>query len=165
MRAVLERYLERVMLALEVRAAGGGGGAPAERLQTVLGGILADQESAENCCFFLELWALAAHDQAVAEAMSAFYERYWRGVVDVLLGVNPALGRPRAERRAALLIAMLEGLTLFRSRKHPRQLPLPGLEKELRALVHHLTMDTPTPAASTTSLPPTGPAPPTTPAP
>ena len=135
-RALLERYLERVMHAVERRVAAGGGTAE-ERLESALGGILADQESAENCRFFWELWALAARDPAVAEAMSAFYERYWRGVVDALLGVSPALGRPRAERRAALLIAMLEGLTLFRSRKDPRQLPLPGLEKELRALVLH----------------------------
>jgi AcrR family transcriptional regulator len=141
-RAVLERYLERAMEAVEARVAQGAGD-PAACLQAALTGLLAEQESADNCCFFWELWALAARDAAVAEAMSAFYERYWRGVVDVLMRTNSALGRARAERRAALLIAMLEGLTLFRARRDPRELPLPGLERELRALVHSLAMEAP----------------------
>jgi hypothetical protein len=60
-----------------------------------------------------------------------------------VLEVNPHLGRPRAERRAALVIAMLEGLTLFRSRRPPYELPLPALERELRALVDHLVLEAP----------------------
>jgi AcrR family transcriptional regulator len=140
-RAVLERYLERAMLAVEARVASGGGTAE-ERLQSALGSILADQESVENCRFFWELWALAARDPAVAQAMTAFYEGYWRAVVATLLTANPALGRPRAERRAALLVSLLEGLTLFRSRKDPHQLPIPGLEQELRSLVANLATRT-----------------------
>lgn len=141
-RAVLERYLERAVRAVEGRVAAASAAAPV-RLQAALDGILADQESAATCRFFWELLALAARDSAIAEAMSAFYERYWREVVGAFLGANPALGRPRAERRAALLIALLEGLSLFRSRRDPRRLPLPGLEKELRALVQHLATEVP----------------------
>jgi len=37
----------------------------------------------------------------------------------------------RVERRAALLVATLEGLLQFRSSDDPRQLPLLGLEREL----------------------------------
>lgn len=139
-RAVLERYLDRAFETVEARVADAGG-TPADRLQSALDGILADQESAASCRFFWELWALAARDAAVAEAMRAFYERYWRRLVALLVALNPSLGRPRAERRAALLIAMLEGLTLFRSRRKPHELPLPALEKELRMLVHHLAME------------------------
>ncbi len=138
-RAVLERYLERAMRKVEEHVANAA--APEERLQSALTTILADQESAENCRFFWELWALAARDPEVAEAMSAFYEGYWRAVVLTLLAANPTLGRPRAERRAALLVSMLEGLTLFRSRTDTRQLPLPGLERELRSLVTRLAAE------------------------
>jgi AcrR family transcriptional regulator len=140
-RAVLERYLERAITAAEARIAAAVG-SPAEQLQAAVGALLADQESGESCRFFWELWALAARDPAVADAMSAFYERYWRRVVAVLLAAEPALRRPRAERRAALLIAMLEGLTLFRSRRDPRVLPLPGLEAELRTFVDMLVRNT-----------------------
>jgi AcrR family transcriptional regulator len=142
-RAVLERYLERAVESVETRIGAADDGTPTSRLHSALDGVLADQISAESCRFFWELWALAAHDAAVAEAMREFYARYWRRVVALLLATNPDLGRPRAERRAALLIAMFEGLTLFRSRRPPYALPLPALEKELRALVEHLALEVP----------------------
>ena len=62
-------------------------------------------------------------------------------VIAALLDATPALGRPRAERRAALLVALLEGLTLFRSRNEARDLPLPFLERELRSVVRKLATD------------------------
>jgi AcrR family transcriptional regulator len=138
-RAVLDRYLERAMWRVKARIEEAG--LAEESLEIALTSILADQQSAENCRFFWELWALAARDPEVAEAMSAFYEGYWRAMVITLLRENPVLGRPRAERRAALLVSMLEGLTLFRSRKDPRELPLPGLERELRSLVRRLASE------------------------
>jgi AcrR family transcriptional regulator len=138
-RAVLERYLDRAFHMLETRIAAADG-TPAARLHSALDAALADQQS-ESCRFFFELWALAAHDHSVAEAMREFYARYWRRVVALILEVSPTLGRPRAERRAALLIAMLEGLTLFRARRPPYDLPLPALERELRALVDHLVLE------------------------
>jgi len=139
-RAVLERYLDRAVDAVERRLAVADG-SPSARLRSALEGVLADQECADGCRFFFELWALAAHDAAVAVAMREFYGRYWRRVVALLLEVNPALGRPRAERRAALLVAMLEGLMLFRSRRPPYALPIPALENELRALVDGLVLE------------------------
>lgn len=139
-RGLLERYLERATRVFDERMAAGTA-TPQGRLDAVLDDILDDQQSAESCRFFWELWALAARDPAVADAMQAFYRAYWRNLVAALLDVAPALGRPRAERRAALLIAMLEGLTLFRSRTATRELPLPFLERELRSLVRTLVTD------------------------
>jgi AcrR family transcriptional regulator len=107
----------------------------ADRLDRMLAALLHRQEDAEACRLFLELRALAARDAEVAEAASRFYTRYWKAVVAVLLAVSPSLGRPRAERRAALVVALLEGLLLFRSPRDPRRLPLLGLERELRELV------------------------------
>ncbi|MCC6765754.1 MAG: TetR/AcrR family transcriptional regulator [Deltaproteobacteria bacterium] len=138
-RGLLERYLERASLAFEREAAT----APdAEgRVDLFLDAVLRDQREGDRARFFWELWALAARDGAIADAMHAFYRTYWRRLVDALLGANPALGRPRAERRAALLIATLEGLTLFRSRGASRELPLPFLERELRELACALASD------------------------
>jgi AcrR family transcriptional regulator len=139
-RAMLARYLERAAQAVEERIAARGGSA-AERLHAAVEGVLADQESPQSCRFFRELWALAAHDPAVDAAMRDFYTGYWRRVVALLLAINPPLGRPRAERRAALVIAMFEGLMLFRTRQPPHALPIPALEKELHALVARLALD------------------------
>jgi len=139
-RAMLERYLAGAARGLEARIAAGGATLTA-RLHAAVDGILADQQSAERCKFFRELWALAAHDPAVDAAMRGFYGGFWRRVVALVLDANPRLGRPRAERRAALLIALLEGLLLFRSPRPPGALPIPGIEKELHALVERLVAD------------------------
>jgi AcrR family transcriptional regulator len=138
-RALLERYLERASRSVAERIAAAA--TPTSRLDAALDVILADQLNGDDCRFFWELWALAARDPAVADAMQVFYRGYWRSMVAALLDVEPALGRPRAERRAALLIAMLEGLSLFRSRSESRELPLPFLERELRGLARRLATD------------------------
>lgn len=130
-RGLLERYLERATRSFDGRAGD---------LDAVLDGILAEQTTGDSPRFFWELWALAARDPAVAEAMRLFYRGYWLNLVTALLAAKPALGRPRAERRAALMVAMLEGLTLFRSRTD-QGLPLPFLERELRELARKLATD------------------------
>ncbi len=137
-RGLLERYLERAEAVFRVEPELAD--AAANRLEHILAAVLRDQLDADRARFFWELWALAARDAAVAEAMQAFYRAYWRRLVDALLDCEPALGRPRAERRAALVVAMLEGLTLFRTRS-TRELPLPSLERELRGLVRKLATD------------------------
>lgn len=137
-RGLLERYLERANAALETELASA---VPENRIELVLDAILRDQRDPERARFFWELWALAARDPAVAEAMQTHYRAYWRRLVAALLDATPALGRPRAERRAALLVALLEGLTLFRSRTGERDLPLPFLERELRTVVRKLATD------------------------
>lgn len=137
-RGLLERYLERADTALETELAAA---APADRVELVLDAILRDQRDPERARFFWELWALAARDPAVAEAMQSHYRAHWRRLVGALLEATPTLGRPRAERRAALVVALLEGLTLFRSRNGERDLPLPFLERELRDVVRKLATD------------------------
>ena len=140
-RALLGRYLDRATRALEERRAEVADADPEHRLDAVLGAILADQRDSDHSRFLWELWALAARDPEVADAMQHFYRSYWRTIVAALLEVQPRLGRPRAERRAALLISMLEGLSLFRSRSHARELPLPFLERELQSVMRKLARD------------------------
>jgi AcrR family transcriptional regulator len=133
---LLERYLAQATAALAARDRDG-----ATPVDAVLDGLLADQRDGDRSRFFWELWALAAHDPAVAAAMQVFYRSYWRAVVTALLATEPALGRPRAERRAALVVALLEGLSLFRTRTASRDLPLPLLDRELRGLVRKLATE------------------------
>lgn len=140
-RALLDRYLEQATARIESRIVETDRAAAEDPIMAALDALLADQIDAERCRFFWELWALAARDPAVLEAMRGFYRRYWRALVTKLLQRNPALGRPRSERRAALVIALLEGLTLFRAHEPPHALPLPGLERELRSVVQTLATD------------------------
>ena len=138
-RALLDRYLAESMRAIEQRAAASAR-TPEARLRAGIEGILADQQVGRSFQFFREIWALAARDRAVARAVQAFYARYRAGVAATLLAVNPALGAARADRRAALVVAMLEGLTVFRFGRRAH-LEDPALARELPRLVLKLAKE------------------------
>ena len=138
-RALLDRYLAESMRAIEQRVAASEG-TPEARLRSGIEGIVADQQVGRSCEFFREIWALAARDRAVARAVRDFYARYRDGVAQALLAVNPALGAARADRRAALVVAMLEGLTVFRFGRRA-DLEDPALARELPRLVLQLAKE------------------------
>ena len=133
-RALLERYLAGSVADIEARI-GAGRGTPAQRLQAMLDGILDDQHDGDACRMFWEIWALAARDPLVAGAAAAFYERYRAGVSAALRAVTPRLSPARAGRRAALLVALLEGLTIWRLSGGRRARLDPALVREARALL------------------------------
>jgi AcrR family transcriptional regulator len=139
-RALLQRYLAASVRDIEARLAASGG-SPAARLQATLDGILDDQADGAGCRMFWEIWALAARDAAVARATAEFYARYRRGVADALRAVTPRLTPLRAERRAALLVAMLEGLTVWRFGGRRRERLDAGVARELRAVVAHFSQE------------------------
>ncbi|MFJ8042695.1 TetR/AcrR family transcriptional regulator [Kitasatospora sp. NPDC096147] len=103
---VLHRSLEQ--LGAEATAPG----ADPERLVEV---VLAQQQDAELVRLFVELWALAAGDEAVAEAVRAFYADYARLVAGQIGGYRPELPFAECLARAESFIALVEGASLFRS--------------------------------------------------
>lgn len=135
--AVIARELERLAARMEARAETADDGTEHD-LTSLVGGMLGEQQSREILQLFGEVRTLAMRDPAIGELMRGYTARYWRAMVRAVLRSNPALGRPRAERRAALLVALLEGLMLFRSPDRPRELPLLGLERELGELTARL---------------------------
>jgi AcrR family transcriptional regulator len=117
-RGLLERYLARSVERLRERA--GGAGAPEKRLRDAVHLLLADQLADPDCALFREIWALASRDAEVARALRAFYDEYRDRMRALLLAVSPGLGAARAARRAELLVALLEGLSVVRSEESPR---------------------------------------------
>lgn len=138
-RALLDRYLAESVRAIEARVAASAG-TPEARLLAAVEGLVADQQVGRSCDFFREIWALAARDRAVARAVRDFYARYRDGVALALLAVNPALGAERANRHAALVVALLEGLTVFRFGRGAA-LEDPALAAEVPRLALQLTQE------------------------
>jgi AcrR family transcriptional regulator len=110
----------------------------------LLGGIehfLETQHSPEEQRFLRELWALAAHDPEVAAVMNQFYRRWVDLTARNLVLINPALDRSRAQRRALLIVSLVDGLSLFRGVTELDHPSVRGIEHELRDLVHRLARD------------------------
>jgi AcrR family transcriptional regulator len=109
-----------------------------DRLLWAVDQFLASHHSLEQQAFLRELWALAAHDPEVAEVMNVFYQRWVDLGAEVLLEIDPGLGLRKAQRRALLIVSLVDGLSLFHGAAgidHPAR---KGIEKELRELVDGL---------------------------
>lgn len=113
---------------------------PKARLHIVLDYILRDQENARSCGIFWELWALASHDGDAAKVMDDYYQLYCAEFTALIQELNPALTEPQCERRGALAVSMLEGLSLLRGHGKTRHGNMDGIEKELRESVFALAM-------------------------
>jgi AcrR family transcriptional regulator len=108
---------------------------PAQRLIWAIDQFLRSHHSLEQQTFLRELWALAAHDPDVAAVMNTFYRRWVDLTTANLLEINPALGLRRAQRRALLVISLVDGLSLFHGAAGIDHAATHGIERELREAV------------------------------
>lgn len=106
--ALLSAVLSRVLSRGAERVAGSPGGRGA-----AVDALLADHDDARLVRLFVELWALAAARPELRPPMVAFYDAYAAALAAGLVALG--LPRRRADVRARLMIALLEGLALFRS--------------------------------------------------
>jgi AcrR family transcriptional regulator len=139
-RALFEDSMARTARVVAERFAAGRA-SPEARL---LGGIehfLETHHSREEQRFLRELWALAAHDPEVAQVMNQFYRRWVDLTARNLVLINPALDRGRAQRRALLIVSLVDGLSLFRGVTELDHPSVRGIEHELRDLVRRLARD------------------------
>nr|QKW93646.1 TetR family transcriptional regulator [Vitiosangium cumulatum] len=135
-RALLARVLERATARVEERM-GAVKQQPAQALDAALESLLEDQHDPASYRLFYDLWALAAREPAIAAELRAFYARYIDAVAELLNRVAPELSGAEARARAELLVALLEGLSLFRSGTLGE--PGPKVEAELRRVTSWLT--------------------------
>lgn len=101
------------------------------------------EQSKETCRIIYELWALSTRDKEVSEALKSFYEKYCFLVTTLLRSINPQLNEDSAARKAALLVAMLEGMSLFRLWDNSSLPPLSDLEDELKSIVEYAFLSCP----------------------
>lgn len=82
-------------------------------LDTLLA-MLLDEQDGGSCRLFWELWALSARNRDIAEIMAGFYERYSAAVETLIAQTRPEMRPAHRRRRAVIITAMIEGLSLFR---------------------------------------------------
>jgi AcrR family transcriptional regulator len=77
--------------------------------------LLAIQRDPELSRLFFELWAIASRDDEARAAVSAFYRSYREAIEAQLCAWGASQGRS-ASHRAALIVILLEGSSLYGSR-------------------------------------------------
>jgi len=109
-----------------------------QRLTWAIDQFMSSNQSLEEKAFLRELWAMAAHDPDVADAMNAFYRRWVDLTAANLLEISPELGLRRAQRRALVIVSLVDGLSLFHGAAGLDHPATRGIEAEVRAVVMSL---------------------------
>ncbi|WP_329491203.1 TetR family transcriptional regulator [Kitasatospora sp. NBC_01246] len=96
--------------------AGAGAAEAADRTaQALISALLAEQEDVRLVRLFAEVWAFAARDEAVADAVRAFYADYRARIAAFLADRRPDLPEAVVQGRAQVFLMLVEGASLFRS--------------------------------------------------
>ncbi|WP_454198104.1 TetR/AcrR family transcriptional regulator [Nocardia sp. Marseille-Q1738] len=77
--------------------------------------LLAEQEDPRLVRIYTEVWALAARDESIAEAVRGFYRTYQEQVTHVIRTRNPEVPEDICHTNARLFTMLIEGAALFRS--------------------------------------------------
>ncbi|KUL53977.1 TetR family transcriptional regulator [Streptomyces sp. NRRL F-4489] len=124
-KAVLERALDRSLERLAettglqmdsadpsvIEVPEGGRADPAE----VVAVVLAEQEDPQLVRLYVEVWALAARDDEIAEVVRAFYRKYVAHVEAFVQQGRPEWSAEFCRARAETFVALVEGAALMRS--------------------------------------------------
>lgn len=105
---------------------------PKARFLQAIDYVLSDQEKESRCALFWELWAMSVREPLVAPIMDGFYDQFMRRMAELILDLSPTMARATAQRRAGVIISMLEGASLLRGAGKPQRTTLAGFEKEIR---------------------------------
>jgi len=139
-RALFGRAMTDSMQGLARRMAAGRL-SPRRRFLWSIDQFLQSHRDREEQVFLRELWALAAHEPDVAEAMNGFYARWVDLTTNTLLKLSPRLGKRRAQRRALAIVALVDGMSLFHGAVGLAHPAVDGIEREVREIVVSLLKD------------------------
>ena len=118
MRDLVEYVVNAYLEEFERLKANAGDDAEAQ-LRAVLAFWIEDLGTHETSVFFPELWALANHDEFVADLVDETYRAARAPIRELLPRLNPALSPREVERLALYICAAMEGLTVFAGHDKP----------------------------------------------
>lgn len=100
--------------------------------------LLNDIKIKSTCNIWFTVWALAQHDDEVAEIMERFYDFYITALAKLLLSCDSNMSMHRARHLARIITALMDGMTNQIGYGKPHHPDTEGLENELRTSILHL---------------------------
>lgn len=116
-------------------------GSPKAQFQRMIEYLLKDQDEKASCLIFWELWALAGRDPSIAGIMNSYYDVYLDKMAGAIRSVSPQMPKRRAQRHAGVIVALIEGASLFRGFGKPRRSSLVGYERAILELCDQLASE------------------------
>ncbi len=109
-----------------------------ERLACVIDMCLVDIQSKRTTRLFTELWALANHNDFIAERLQAFYSKVHLVIGEYVQQLNPALDAEEVQTIALFISASMEGTTPFLGFAKPWSSSMPAIRAISTPLFVHL---------------------------
>ena len=81
---------------------------------------------------FFEIWALASRNEFASRLMDRMLARQRKAIYHLIRGLNPAISDDDYMQRAILMVALIEGLMLFRLNKDSRRAEFLALRGAVR---------------------------------
>lgn len=131
LQALVERSIETYYEVLQTKVATGSKTPKAQLLYSI-DYVLSNHEKPEVARLFKELWALASHDKDAARVMDGFYAKWCKMATNLVRELNPKISRRKAERRAILIIGLVDGHLLFTGEGSEPSPALRGIGQEMR---------------------------------
>lgn len=100
---------------------------PEDRLRLVILFCLDDICSKGTTHLFTELWALANHNDFIADRVRSFYARVHEVIGEYVQQINPALGAEEVQTLALFISASMEGTTPFLGHEKPWNAKMPAI--------------------------------------
>lgn len=86
---------------------------------------------------FTELWALANHDEFIADRVAAFYRSVHAQIASAIAPLNPRLSAAEVDAVARFISASMEGTTIFGGFGKPWEAQMPQMKAlAVKSLVH-----------------------------
>ena len=131
MKQLLDELLERYVARTSTANAG-----PGERVEAMVRILADDIDNHDIASLFFELWAFSLRDPVMAEAMDSLYVQVRTHLAGLIVEAVPGIARDDALRRAIMIMAMADGLTVAMS--HGARPPESVSEKGRDAIVTRL---------------------------
>lgn len=110
---------------------------PEAQLAMIIELCLDDIRTKRTTHVFTELWALANHNEFVADRVAAFYRHAHANIAMVIAPLNPALSPDEVDMVARFISASMEGTTIFAGHGKAWAAQMPQLKAiAVTALVH-----------------------------
>lgn len=112
-----------------------------EQFEAVIDYLLDDISDPISNGLMFELWALANRHQAASAILDKLLSRARKTLRNLIRGLSANITPAQSEIRATLILAQIEGLTLFLAENRRRPEELAELRTEARALLMRLAVE------------------------
>jgi AcrR family transcriptional regulator len=115
-----------------------------DALAMVIEGTLDEIDTKRTTHLFIELWAMANHNDFVAGRLETLYGRVHKLIGSLVTQLNPSLGPDEVETVSLFINASMEGTTVLAGYGKPWEAKMPQIKAlALKSLIHLATTITP----------------------